>query len=52
MIVVLTAALANYDWTLQEAAMNLGARPVRTFLKVTMPQISISMTISAVFRLY
>jgi len=48
-IVVLTAALANYDWTLQEAAMDLGARPVRTFLKVTMPQISISMTISAVF---
>ncbi len=48
-VAVLTAALANYDWTLQEAAMDLGAGPVRTFLKVTMPQISISMIISAVF---
>lgn len=48
-IAVLTAALANYDWTLQEAAMDLGAGPVRTFLKVTMPQISVSMVISAVF---
>lgn len=48
-IAVLTAALATYDWTLQEAAMDLGARPIRTFLKVTMPQISISMIISAVF---
>lgn len=48
-IAVLTAALANYDWTLQEAAMDLGAGPVRTFLKVTMPQISVSMIISAVF---
>ena len=32
--------------------MDLGARPVRTFLKVTMPQISISMTILGCFRLY
>lgn len=48
-IAVLTAALANYDWTLQEAAMDLGARPIRTFVKVTMPQISFSMIISAVF---
>ena len=46
---VLTASLANYDWTLQEAAMDLGAGPIRTFLKVTMPQISTSMIISAVF---
>jgi putative spermidine/putrescine transport system permease protein len=29
--------------------MDLGAGPIRTFLKVTMPQISISMIISAVF---
>ena len=48
-IAVLTAALANYDWTLQEAATDLGAGPIRTFLRVTMPQISISMIISGVF---
>ncbi|GAB5507016.1 MAG: ABC transporter permease [Rhizobiaceae bacterium] len=46
---VLTAALANYDWTLQEAAMDLGAGPVRTFFRITMPQISISMVVSALF---
>ncbi len=48
-IAVLTAALANYDWTLQEASMDLGAGPLRTFFKVTMPQISVSMTVSALF---
>lgn len=48
-IAVLTAALANYDWTLQEAAMDLGAGPIRTFFRVTMPQISVSVIISAVF---
>ena len=48
-IAVLTAALTNFDWTLQEAAMDLGAGPVRTFVKVVMPQISVSMIISAVF---
>lgn len=48
-IAVLTAALANFDWSLQEAAMDLGAGPIRTFLRVIMPQISISMIVSAVF---
>ncbi len=48
-IAVLTAALANYDWTLEEASMDLGAGPLRTFFKVTMPQISVSMTVSALF---
>ncbi|WP_127520033.1 ABC transporter permease [Mesorhizobium sp. Z1-4] len=46
---VLTAALANYDWTQQEAAMDLGAGPLRTFFRITMPQISISMVVSALF---
>lgn len=46
---VLTAALANYDWSLQEAAMDLGAGPLRTFFKITMPQISVSIIISSLF---
>lgn len=48
-VAVLTASLANFDWTLQEAAMDLGARPLRAFTKVVMPQISVSMIVSALF---
>lgn len=33
------AALANYDRSLERASLNLGAGPVRTFVKVTLPLI-------------
>jgi putative spermidine/putrescine transport system permease protein len=48
-IAVVSAALLNFDWSLEEAAMDLGAGPLRTFLRVTMPQISVSMIVSAIF---
>lgn len=48
-VAVITASLANFDWTLQEAAMDLGASPLRAFTKVVMPQISVSMVVSALF---
>lgn len=48
-IAMVSASLANFDWTLQEAAMDLGAGPIRTFIRVILPQISISVGISAVF---
>lgn len=48
-IAMVTASLANFDWTLQEAAMDLGAGPIRTFLSVVLPQISVSVGISGVF---
>jgi putative spermidine/putrescine transport system permease protein len=48
-IAMVSASLVNFDWTLQEAAMDLGAGPVLTFLRVILPQIALSVGISGVF---
>jgi putative spermidine/putrescine transport system permease protein len=39
-IMILSATLANVDRSLEEAAADLGAAPFRSFLAVTMPQMS------------
>jgi spermidine/putrescine transport system permease protein len=39
-VVVVRARLAGFDRSLEEAAMDLGARPGRTFLRVTLPGIA------------
>jgi len=38
-VVTVKARLRGFDWTLEEAAMDLGANEARTFLKVTLPLI-------------
>lgn len=38
-VAMVTAALANYDISLERASLNLGVGPVRTFFKVTLPMI-------------
>lgn len=37
--VTVKARLRGFDWTLEDAAMDLGATPLRTFLRVTFPLI-------------
>ena len=48
-IVLLTASLLNVNRTLEEAAMDLGAGPLRTFWQVTLPQIRAGLIMAAVF---
>lgn len=46
---MVTAALLTFDWSLQEAALDLGARPLRSFRRVVLPQISTSLIIAGLF---
>jgi putative spermidine/putrescine transport system permease protein len=48
-IAIVSASLISFDWTMQEAAMDLGAGPLYTFFRVILPQISVSMSVAAVF---
>ena len=48
-IALLAASLVNVNRTLEEAAMDLGAGPLRTFWSVTLPQIRAGLIIAAVF---
>ncbi len=48
-VAIVSAALANFDWTQQEAAQDLGAGLITTFRRVILPQISVSMFVAGVF---
>ncbi|MCL2733574.1 MAG: ABC transporter permease subunit [Actinomycetia bacterium] len=48
-IVLLSAALARADRTLDQAAVDLGARPLTAFLRSTLPQIAPAMLVGGVF---
>ena len=39
MVLVVSARMAEYDYTVEEAAQDLGATPLQTFLKITFPLI-------------
>jgi putative spermidine/putrescine transport system permease protein len=39
-VAMVTAALSNYDRSVERASMNLGVGPIKTFFKITLPLIS------------
>ena len=51
-LALISASLANFDWSQQEAAMDLGAGPIQTFFRVVLPQIWIGMTVAALFAFF
>ncbi len=48
-VAVVSAALANFDWSLEEAARDLGAGRLTSFRRVLLPQIRVSVLVGAVF---
>ncbi len=46
---LVTASLAGFDRTIEEAAQNLGANPWRTFFRVTLPMIRPGIVAAALF---
>lgn len=48
-IAMISASLVNLDRSLEEAAMDLGARPLQVFLLVTLPQIRTGVVVATAF---
>ncbi|WP_244808712.1 ABC transporter permease [Caballeronia zhejiangensis] len=48
-VVVINAALERFDTRLEQAAMSMGANPVRTLWRVTLPAIRPSIVVAALF---
>jgi len=48
-VAIASAGFANFDWSTEEAAMDLGSGPVRTFLRVVLPQVRIGVISAGLF---
>ena len=48
-VVIVSATLSRFDFTLERASMSLGAGPVRTFFRVTLPVIRPGIIAAALF---
>lgn len=48
-VLTVSAALQRFDWSLELAALNLGASPVQAFLRVVLPAIAPAAIVGAVF---
>lgn len=48
-ISITIAGFSNFDWSTEEAAMDLGSGPVRTFLRVVLPQIRPAVVTAGLF---
>jgi putative spermidine/putrescine transport system permease protein len=46
---LISASLVGVDRSIEEAAMNLGARPLTTFLRITLPMIRPGVVAAAIF---
>jgi putative spermidine/putrescine transport system permease protein len=46
-VVIVSAALAGIDRTYEEAAMDLGARPLTVFFRIVLPQVKTAVIVSA-----
>ena len=46
---MVSASLAGFDQSLERAAMNLGANPLQTFLRIRLPLIAPGITAGAIF---
>ena len=48
-VVIVSVGFTNFDWSLEEAARDLGAGPFSTFFRVLMPQIRTNLIIGGAF---
>ena len=48
-VAIAAAGFANFDWSTEEAAMDLGSGPVQTFFRVVLPQVRAGVVTSGLF---
>lgn len=48
-VAIASAGFANFDWSTEEAAMDLGSGPVQTFFRVVLPQVRAGVITAGLF---